>query len=54
MEAGFGTSYARSVAADYRVPALHATVNEALERGDSTRSIWRAVCAEFSVPARLR
>jgi hypothetical protein len=54
MEERFGASYARSVAADYRVPALGSTVNEAIARGVETKDIWRAVCAEFDVPAHLR
>lgn len=54
MDAGFGALYARSLAKDYRVPALSATVEEALERGDPPKSVWRAVCLEFDVPAALR
>jgi hypothetical protein len=53
MEARFGAVYARSIAADYRVSLLGATVNEALERGDSPKSVWRAVCQEFEVPSKL-
>ncbi|MDT0261104.1 DUF3046 domain-containing protein [Jatrophihabitans lederbergiae] len=54
MEQRFGDGYASSVAADYRLNALGATVNEAIERGDSAKSVWRAVCEEFDVPQRLR
>jgi Protein of unknown function (DUF3046) len=54
MDERFGASYARSVAADYRLPALGATIDEALARGDETKDIWRAVCAEFEMPAHLR
>jgi hypothetical protein len=54
MEARFGTTYARSVAADYRLPALGATVDEALAQGVEAKQVWRAVCAEFDVPSRLR
>jgi len=54
MEARFGSTYAHSLAADYRVPALGATVNDAIERGDSPRSVWRALCQEFDVPQKLR
>ncbi len=53
MEARFGTSYAHSLAADYRVTSLGATINEAIERGDSAKSIWQAVCQDFEVPQRL-
>lgn len=54
MDRRFGATYARSVAADYRVSALGATVNEALERGDSPKAVWLAVCAEFDVPSHQR
>jgi len=54
MEARFGVTYARSVAADYRVSSLGATVNDAIERGESPQTVWRAVCQEFDVPHKLR
>jgi hypothetical protein len=54
MEARFGAGYARSVAADYRVPALGSTIDEALESGVDTKAVWRAVCDEFDVPSSLR
>jgi Protein of unknown function (DUF3046) len=54
MEERFGATYARSVAADYRLPALGATVDEAIAAGVETRDIWRAVCDEFDMPAHLR
>ena len=54
MAERFGAAYARSVAADYRLPLLGATVDEALARGDEVRDVWRAVCAEFDVPSHLR
>ncbi len=54
MDERFGASYARSVAADHRLPALGATVDEAIAAGVETRDIWRAVCDEFEVPAHLR
>ncbi|MDQ2748108.1 MAG: DUF3046 domain-containing protein [Actinomycetota bacterium] len=54
METRFGQTYARSVAADYRLPTLGSTVDEALATGVETKTIWRAVCAEFEMPAQLR
>jgi hypothetical protein len=54
MEAQFGAGYARSIAADYRLPQLGRTVNEALEHGDEAKAVWKAVCAEFEVPSQLR
>ena len=54
MQARFGPAYASSVAADYRLPELGATVNEALAAGVEAKEIWRAVCAEFEVPNSLR
>lgn len=53
MEARFGSAYAYSVAADYRVTGLAATINEALERGDAPKTVWRAVCQEFEVAQKL-
>ena len=54
MEARFGSTYAHSLAADFRVPSLGATVNDAIERGDAPKSVWRAICQEFDVPQKLR
>jgi hypothetical protein len=53
MDERFGPAYARSVAADYRVPTLGSTIDEALAAGVETKEIWRAVCAEFEMPASL-
>ncbi len=53
MEARFGTSYAHSVATDYRLPTLGSTIEEALSAGVETKQIWRAVCAEFDIPGQL-
>jgi len=54
MEQQFGAAYARSLAHDYRLPLLGATVNDALSAAVPTKEIWRAVCAEFDVAAALR
>jgi hypothetical protein len=54
MEARFGVAYSRSLAHDYRLPELGATVDEALANGVETKEIWRAICAEFDVPGSLR
>lgn len=54
MEARFGSTYAHSLAADFRVPSLGATVNDAIARGDAPKSVWRAICQEFDVPQKLR
>lgn len=53
MDERFGASYARSVAADYRLPALGATIDEAIAAGVETKDIWRAMCDEFDMPAHL-
>ena len=53
MDERFGASYSRSVAADYRLPRLGATVDEALRDGVEAKEVWRAVCAEFDVPSHL-
>ena len=54
MEERFGPSYAASLAADYRVPELGTTIEEALANGVEAKEIWRAVCAEFEMPPSLR
>jgi hypothetical protein len=54
MEARFGAAYAASLAADYRIPELGSTIDEALRAGVEPKAIWRAVCAEFEMPAALR
>lgn len=54
METRFGSTYAASVASDYRLPVLGATVDEALAAGVETKAVWRAVCAEFEMPSQLR
>lgn len=54
MEQRFGPAYAASVATDYRLPALGSTIDEAITAGVETKEIWRAVCAEFEMPASLR
>jgi hypothetical protein len=53
MDERFGASYSRSVAADYRLPTLGATIDEALLAGVEAKEVWRAVCAEFTMPAHL-
>ena len=54
MEERFGVSYARSVAADYRLPTLGRTIDQALAEGYEAKDVWRAVVAEFEMPAHLR
>jgi hypothetical protein len=54
MDERFGSAYAASLAADYRLPVLGATIAEALEAGVEAKDVWRAVCAEFEMPAQLR
>ena len=54
MDVRFGPVYARSLARDYRLPELSATVEEALEEGVPAKDVWRAVCAEFEVPGAIQ
>jgi hypothetical protein len=54
MEDRFGATYARSLAADYRLPELGSTVNDALTAGVAAKDVWQAVCAEFEMPSALR
>ena len=53
MDERFGAAYARSVAADYRLPLLGSTIDEALAAGVEAKDVWKAVCAEFEMPASL-
>ena len=54
METRFGPAYAHSLARDYRLTVLGATVEEALATGVDVKDVWRAVCGEFDVPSHLR
>lgn len=55
MDARFGAAYSRSIAADQVLPQLDGrTVEQALSAGMDAKSVWRAVCDAFDVPARLR
>jgi hypothetical protein len=54
MDARFGPVYARSVASDYRLPKIGATIDEAFADGVDAKAVWDAVCAEFDVPGQLR
>ena len=51
----FGAVRAGSISRDHVFSALEGrTVDEALEQGAEPRDVWRAVCAEFEVPAERR
>ena len=51
----FGPGYAESVARDHVLAELAGrTVEEALAAGTTTKTVWRAVCEEFEVPAAKR
>ncbi|SHG68767.1 Protein of unknown function [Jatrophihabitans endophyticus] len=54
MDERFGAGYAASLAADYRLPGVGATIDEALAAGVDAKEVWRAVCAEFDMPSQLR
>ncbi len=54
METQFGTGYARSVAADFQLPTLGLTVDQAIAGGIDTKLIWRAVCDAFELPDAVR
>jgi tRNA A22 N-methylase len=55
MDEQFGAAYAQSVAKDYVLAGLGGrTIAQALAEGDDVKAIWRAVCAAFNVPERLR
>lgn len=51
----FGEGYADSLARDHVLAGLQGrTVGQALAEGDDPKLVWRAVCAEFPVPASER
>ena len=55
MRRSFGESYADSLARDHVLSTLSGrTVEQALSEGEDAKTVWRAVCAEFEVPARER
>jgi hypothetical protein len=55
MDEQFGAVYAQSVAKDYVLSGLgDRTVQQALLDGEDVKVIWRAICAAFPVPDRLR
>jgi Protein of unknown function (DUF3046) len=55
MRNHFGAGYAESVAHDHVLAALGGlTVDEALAGGTDAKTVWRAVCEEFEVPAGRR
>lgn len=55
MDGHFGETYAQSVAKDYVLAGLGGrTVQRALADGEDVKDVWRAVCAEFQIPQRLR
>jgi Protein of unknown function (DUF3046) len=55
MNSQFGEGYAESVAKDYVMAELDGrTIEQALADGVAAKEVWRAVCATFDVPQRLR
>jgi DUF3046 family protein len=57
LEQVFGRGYAASVAADQVLPQLGGrTIAQALDAGEETVVVWRAVCSAYPerVPRRLR
>ena len=57
LNEAFGSTYARSIAADQSFAALgDRTIDQAISDGIDTATIWRAVVAAYPdrVPSRLR
>ena len=55
MNQQFGEGYAESVAKDHVMAELGGrTIEQALTDGVAAKTVWRAVCATFDVPQRLR
>jgi hypothetical protein len=55
MERRFGSTYARSYAADMVIAELGSrTVDQALADGDDAKAVWKAVCDANAAPAAER
>lgn len=55
MAEEFGRIRGETLAADHVLGALGGrTANQAIENGVPVKDVWRAVCAEFSVPPQRR
>jgi hypothetical protein len=55
MRERFGATYAESLAQDHVIAGLGSrTVAQALADGEDAKTVWRAVCDEFEIPARYR
>ena len=55
MSEQFGPAYAESLARDHVLSGLGSrTVSQALADGEDAKLVWRAVCDEFELPARVR
>ena len=55
MEHALGTAYARTWAEQQVLAALgHRTVAEALDQGESPKTVWRAVWERLELPASER
>ncbi len=55
MDEQFGSAYAQSVAKDFVLAGLGGrTAQQALADGEDVKVIWKAICAAFPVPERLR
>ena len=55
MDEHFGAAYARSWAADTVLSELSGrTVVAALDQGEATKDVWRAVVAHLDLPAARR
>jgi len=55
MSEHFGPITADSFARDHVITRLDGrTVNQALEQGESAKTVWRAVCVDQDVPDSLR
>jgi hypothetical protein len=55
MQAELGESYAQSYARDVVISELGGrTVQQALDAGEDTKVVWRAVCVALDVPTDRR
>jgi len=55
MNRQFGPAYAESVAKDHVSARLAGrTAAQAVEEGESYKTVWLAICADFELPIRVR
>lgn len=50
----FGAEYSGVLLRDHWIASLEGTAADALDRGESARHVWEALCVELEVPLERR